>query len=56
MGGDLVSIHSARENSLVYGLMNAGQNVRPAWIRVAVCSWTDGSLVPYPNFESGENA
>ena len=62
MGGDLVSIHSARENGLVYGLMNAGQDVRPAWIGVAVCndtsgcnefSWTDGSPVPYSNFESG---
>ena len=65
LGGDLVSIHSARENGLVYGLMNAGQDVRPAWIGVAVCndtsgcnefSWTDGSPVPYSNFQSGKNS
>merc|ERR1711892_430975 len=57
--GDLVSIHSARENGLVYGLINAG---RPAWIGVAVCnatsgcnefSWTDGSPTePYANFNT----
>ena len=63
LGGDLVSIHSGRENGLLLGLMNGGQDVRPAWIGVAVCndtsgcsefSWTDGSPVPYANFYSGE--
>jgi len=57
--GDLVSIHSARENGLVYGLISTG---RPAWIGVAVCnatsgcdefSWTDGSPTePYANFNT----
>jgi len=62
LGGDLVSIHSDRENRLVHGLINAGQDVRPAWIGVSVCndssgcndfSWTDETPVPYANFTSG---
>ena len=62
MGGDLVSIHLARENGLMYGLMNAGQDDRPAWIKVAVTSgcdkfsWTDGLPMPYLNFQLGKNA
>ena len=43
MGGDLVSIHSERENGLVFALISAGQGTqdnskfRPAWIGVENC-------------------
>ena len=58
-----MSIHSARENSLVLGLINLGQDARPAYIGVAPCddsqgcdsfTWTDGSPAPFNNFAQGE--
>ena len=58
-----MSIHSARENSLVSGLIMFGQDPRPSYIGVAQCNntqgcqdlvWLDGSPAPYQNFQQGE--
>merc|ERR1711874_480453 len=62
LGADLVSIHSARENGLVFDLIKATDDTRPTYIGVGACddpnscndwSWTDASPNPFANFASG---
>ncbi|CAD5117473.1 DgyrCDS6238 [Dimorphilus gyrociliatus] len=59
-GGDLVSIHSRKENEFVVNLITAGPKIYTGLLKESGVSavqnflWTDGSKVTYYNWEHGE--